>query len=134
MRFPLLLKPASRLLERLVCDALLQTIEQRGGSAFFSQQQLTEMLKDPSHGVDLAEAWDEENRNVMKIIEDSVMFDTETLHPKKSSPSNAAPPQLSDGTPPLTTTVRNDTTSSPRRNEPCPCGIGKKYEKCCLRK
>jgi len=35
-----------------------------------------------------------------------------------------------DGTTPKPTTIRN-TTNKVGRNQPCPCGSGKKYKKCC---
>ena len=114
-------------------DALLQTIEQQDGSAHFSQQQLRKMMEDPSQGVDQVLAWYKETRDVMKLIGASVMFDKASLQPEKSSPIDIAPPQLAGGTLTTTTTVRN-TTSSPRRNDACPYGSGKKYKKCCLRK
>ena len=34
--------------------------------------------------------------------------------------------------PPATETIRVD--AKPGRNEPCPCGSGKKYKQCCGRK
>jgi hypothetical protein len=42
----------------------------------------------------------------------------------------APPPDLDDHSPPVTTPIRND---QPKvgRNDPCPCGSGKKYKKCC---
>lgn len=30
------------------------------------------------------------------------------------------------------TTIRNSTQTSVGRNDPCPCGSGKKYKKCCM--
>ena len=114
-------------------DTLLQKVEQ-GAGVYFSQPQLREMLENPSQGDDQAWEWVKETRDAMKLIEASVMFDASSLQPKKRSPIKAAPPQPSGG--PLTaptTTVRN-TKPSPRRNEACPCGSGKKYKKCCLRK
>jgi uncharacterized protein YecA (UPF0149 family) len=76
-----------------------------------------------------------ENRNVMKMIESSVMFDREALDPPKpvlpvatSRPKFVAEPLLDRSS----TTVRN-TTSRAGRNDPCPCGSGKKYKKCCAR-
>ncbi len=32
--------------------------------------------------------------------------------------------------PPPVDTIRNE-SGGPKRNEPCPCGSGKKYKKCC---
>jgi len=41
------------------------------------------------------------------------------------------PPALDDRGPRVTTPIRRD-PASPGRNDPCPCGSGKKYKKCCL--
>ena len=46
--------------------------------------------------------------------------------------SGGVSPLSSESTPPASITIRNE---GPRigRNDPCPCGSGKKYKKCCLR-
>jgi hypothetical protein len=45
----------------------------------------------------------------------------------------APPPELDDRYPPVVAPIRN---AEPKvgRNDPCPCGSGKKYKKCCLGK
>jgi hypothetical protein len=43
------------------------------------------------------------------------------------------PPALDDRRPRVTAPLRRD-PATPGRNDPCPCGSGKKYKKCCLNK
>jgi HEAT repeat protein len=43
------------------------------------------------------------------------------------------PPALDNRAPRATAPIRRD-PASPGRNDPCPCGSGKKYKKCCLNK
>jgi hypothetical protein len=50
--------------------------------------------------------------------------------PPKSSGFDALDQQQAKTPPPLVGTVRNK-QSAPGRNDPCPCGSGKKYKKCC---
>jgi hypothetical protein len=114
-------------------DTLLHAIDQGNGSLRFSPQQLREMLEAPNKGVEQVLAFVKETDDPMKLIKASVMFDSTSVQPERRSPIDVAPPQLSRGALPVTTTVRN-TKSSPRRNDACPCGSGKKYKKCCLRK
>ncbi|MDB3958414.1 SEC-C metal-binding domain-containing protein, partial [Opitutales bacterium] len=47
-----------------------------------------------------------------------------------SAPSASAPPPSAPSAPPVATPVVRD---APKvgRNDPCPCGSGKKYKKCC---
>ena len=45
-----------------------------------------------------------------------------------SQPNNSEAEEL----PPRQTTIHNDQVIG--RNDPCPCGSGKKYKKCCLNK
>jgi hypothetical protein len=114
-------------------DELRQAVEDQDGSRHFSQQRLLELLENPSRGDDEAFAWIEAPRNVIKIIESSVMFDQASLHPEQRAPVALAPPLLPTGTLETKSTIRN-TTPPAGRNDACPCGSGKKYKKCCLRK
>ncbi len=47
---------------------------------------------------------------------------------KKSLPGADDPPL-----PPKVEPIKND-ASGPSRNDPCPCGSGKKYKQCCAKK
>lgn len=91
------------------------------------------MLADPNKGVEQVETFAKETYDPMKLIEASVMFDSASFQSKRSSSNDVAPPQPFRDALSVATTVRNTKTSS-RRNDPCPCGSGKKYKKCCLRK
>ncbi|MDC0934809.1 DUF1186 domain-containing protein [Pirellulales bacterium] len=113
-------------------DALLEAIDQVEGGGRFSPQRLRELIEDPSHGVDEVLAWAREYNDAMEIVEESVMFSIEAGHPARTSFSNTAPPQPSHDAATSTTTLQKATST--RRNDPCPCGSGKKYKKCCLRK
>ncbi len=96
---------------------------------------MREMLEDPSRGDEYVHELLKDHRHVMEMIEASVMFDQTALHPPRI-PQPVAEPMIQ----PIeesqldrsSTTVRK-TTSRPRRNDPCPCGSGKKYKKCCAR-
>ncbi len=77
--------------------------------------------------------------NVTKIIEDGVMFDRSLLEVKPRTITRLTSPFQSeslfeepDGSSPET--IRNDARTGTGRNDPCPCGSGKKYKKCCLNK
>ncbi|MCA9399026.1 MAG: SEC-C domain-containing protein [Candidatus Omnitrophica bacterium] len=45
--------------------------------------------------------------------------------------SGALPQQSQPQAPPKPTPIRNDESAKVGRNDPCPCGSGKKYKKCC---
>lgn len=114
-------------------DTFLHAIEQGNGGQHFSTQQLREMLEDPNKGVEQVVAFAKETYDPMKLIKASVMFDSASLQSETCSSIDVTPPQLSRDALSATATVRN-TKSSPRRNDACPCGSGRKYKKCCLRK
>lgn len=113
-------------------DELLEAIDQFEGSGRFSTQRLRELIEDPSQGDDVVTAWARGYRSVMDIVEKSVMFSFEARHPARTSFSNKVVPEPShDGVAPTPTLQKGTSTG---RNDPCPCGSGKKYKKCCLRK
>jgi hypothetical protein len=58
------------------------------------------------------------------------MSNTRDLLDQYAGDLPAPPPDLDDYAPPVTAPIRND---QPKvgRNDPCPCGSGKKYKKCC---
>jgi hypothetical protein len=115
---------------------LLQALDEGMSGWRITPTEIREILEYPSRGERCVhEQLVKENRNVMKMIESSVMFDREALDPPKpvlpvatSRPKFVAEPLLDRSS----TTVRN-TTSRAGRNDPCPCGSGKKYKKCCAR-
>lgn len=43
------------------------------------------------------------------------------------------PGEDEDPLPPPVEAIRNE-EKGPRRNDPCPCGSGRKYKQCCLKK
>ena len=113
-------------------DELLPAIEQGNGSQIFSPQQLREMVNDPSQGEAHVLSWLRETHDARKLIESSVMFDEASDRPETPMSIDQAPPQLPRETLPATNTVRH-TETSVGRNDPCPCGSGKKFKKCCRR-
>jgi hypothetical protein len=61
------------------------------------------------------------------------MTDTRDLLDQYDTGLPAPPPDLDDQYPPITAPLRH-TDPKVGRNDPCPCGSGKKYKKCCLDK
>jgi hypothetical protein len=114
---------------------LLQDLEAGMGGWRLDSAQMREMLEDPSRGDEYVHELLKDNRHVMEMIEASVMFDQTALHPPRIPQPVAEPmiqPVEESQLDRSSTTVRK-TTSRPRRNDPCPCGSGKKYKKCCAR-
>ncbi len=52
---------------------------------------------------------------------------------KKKLYSNQLPTEDDPPLPPPVETIRSE-DKKPRRNDPCPCGSGKKYKQCCAKK
>ena len=103
------------------------------GTGFFAQQHLREMLDDPIEGEFQVRALDREIRSAMDLIEASELFDAAIFQPEEIWSPDEDYSQFPPEEPIPSVTVRK-TEPSPRRNDPCPCGSGKKYKKCCLRK
>ena len=116
-------------------SVLLQDLEAGMRGWRLDPAQMRKMLEDPSRGDEYVHELLKDHRHVMEMIEASVMFDQTALHPPRI-PQPVAEPMIQ----PIeesqldrsSTTVRK-TTSRPRRNDPCPCGSGKKYNKCCAK-
>ncbi len=78
----------------------------------------------------------EEHRKRVKELEDDpngmLLFALEKLTGKKAADVPRANPLLPP-TPPPTLTRQSDRRQKVGRNDPCPCGSGKKFKKCCGR-
>lgn len=71
-------------------------------------------------------------RKLEEVLSDGVMFRSGFLTEKAerlSAPSRSF--ELEPQAIPAPSTIRNDARTG--RNDPCPCGSGKKYKKCCLK-
>ena len=115
----------------LVADAIADGV----GSDIYSDTELLEMLDDPEKAQVQIENDSREHRDVIKQIEASVMFNEKALHPPRAlaQPSHAQLEQPSEPSNITFGSIRN-VTPKLGRNDPCHCGSGKKYKKCCLRK
>lgn len=134
---------------------LLRELDEGTTGWVINKPALREALEEPSVGKTYVSEDMAGYCSVMAMIENSVMFDRELLHPPRNEPARAAPmnpapmnpesmnpeSMKSESMMPVytqqdfggSTTIRNN-TKGPRRNDPCPCGSGKKYKKCCARK
>jgi SEC-C motif/Protein of unknown function (DUF1186) len=99
---------------------------------FIPLQDLRRMTRDAKFAEEQFEENGRNYRKVHKIIEDGVMFDPDvTQHRMPILPRVAQASQQESGNS-TTATIRNEVRI--QRNDPCPCGSGKKFKKCCINK
>ena len=95
-------------------------------------QDLRRMVQDAKFAMDHFRECSQRYRSVDRIVSAGVMFNKDVLQAKPRS----MPPLVRDYQPQPeivpTKTIRNEVRI--QRNDPCPCGSGKKYKKCCLNK
>ena len=80
-------------------------------------------LKDSENDDEFRRKWHEEH----PLPDEDEMFDDENLKKRTSRKTKYEEPEP----PPLTIVRRTEPIG---RNDPCPCGSGKKFKKCCYRK
>ncbi len=99
---------------------------------FIPLQDLRRMVQDAKFARDHFRECSHRYRSVDRIVSAGVMFNKDGLQAKPRS----MPPLVRDYQPQPeivpTKTIRNEVRI--QRNDPCPCGSGKKYKKCCLNK
>lgn len=106
---------------------------------FLSLGEMSRMIQDPEFALEKFDERSGSYRHVDMILEEGVMFDHAVHTPNPQTlPSLASHSTLPRGYQPQleyssTSTIRNEEVRT-SRNDPCPCGSGKKYKKCCLNK
>lgn len=105
------------------------------GQRFHSTEQALAMLDNPQRGTQFMDEEAYEYRSAMKIIERSTMFKKQALYPERTDKTPDSSNQYGTTATRVTAqeTIRHS-AAKPERNSACPCGSGKKYKKCCLRK
>lgn len=110
-------------------DPVMREAEEAGiGNVFIPDEIAATCRVDPSKARDIMEANVLGPRRLQDAIESGGQFDPDAINP----PPPKAEPMRASLRPPLTSsgTVRGK-TQKVGRNDPCPCGSGKKYKKCC---
>lgn len=104
-----------------------------------AKDDLRHMMNDVRIAKEIFEDYFQIRQSILEIVSFEGMFDISAIdgttpalpisHRTGQSPSGleATPPSFS-----VTGTIRNEERTS--RNSPCPCGSGKKFKKCCMRK